>query len=188
MSPAPSIAGREVLLGVSGGIAAYKAADLASKLVQAGAKVSVVLTESATRFIGRTTFEALTGRPVYVGLFDPQEHYIGEHIGLARRAEVYVIAPATAEVLAALAHGHAGTLVTTLALSVTCPVLVAPAMNSEMWAKPAVQRNVARLREDGIHIAEPGAGWLSCGTIGAGRMAEPAELLDRITTLLKGGG
>ncbi len=188
VSPAPSIAGREVLLGVSGGIAAYKAADLASKLVQAGAKVSVVLTDSATRFIGRTTFEALTGRPVYVGLFDPQEHYIGEHIGLARRAEVYVIAPATAEVLAALAHGHAGNLVTTLALSVTCPVLVAPAMNSEMWAKPAVQRNVARLREDGIHIAEPGAGWLSCGTIGAGRMAEPAELLDRITTLLKGGG
>jgi phosphopantothenoylcysteine decarboxylase len=171
---------REILLGVSGGIAAYKSADLTSKLMQAGAKVSVVLTEAATRFIGKTTFEALTGRPVYVGMFEPQEHHIGEHIGLARRAELYVIAPATADVIAKLAHGHANDLLTTLALAVTCPVLVAPAMNSEMWAKPSVQRNVQQLRDDGLHIAEPGAGWLSCGMVGAGRMAEPSELLAQI--------
>lgn len=180
MAAEPSLADREILLGVSGGIAAYKSADLTSKLVQAGARVSVVLTEAATRFIGRTTFEALTGRPVYVGLFDPQEHYIGEHIGLARRAELLVIAPATADVIARLAHGHASDLLTTLALAVTCPVLIAPAMNSEMWAKPAVQRNLQRLRDDGLQIAEPGAGWLSCGQVGAGRMAEPAELLHQI--------
>lgn len=175
---------REILLGVSGGIAAYKAADLASKLMQAGAKLSVVLTGAATQFIGKTTFEALSGRPVYVGMFQPQEHHIGEHIGLARRAELYVIAPATADVIAKLAHGHANDLVTTLALAVTCPVLVAPAMNADMWAKPTVQRNIQQLRNDGLAIAEPGEGWLSCGLIGAGRMAEPAELLDQVAALL----
>ncbi len=183
-SSSASLANREVLLGVSGGIAAYKSAELTSRLVQAGAKVSVVLTEAATRFIGKTTFEALTGRPVYVGLFEPREHYIGEHIGLARRAELFVIAPATADVLARLAHGHADDLLTTLALAVTCPVLVAPAMNSEMWSKPAVQRNVQQLRDDGVQIAAPGAGWLSCGMTGAGRMAEPAELLAEIARQL----
>lgn len=178
------LAGREVLLGVSGGIAAYKAADLTSKLVQAGARVTAVLTEAATRFIGKTTFEALTGRPVYVGMFEPREHHLGEHIGLARRAELYVIAPATADVLANLANGHAPDLLTTLALAATCPILIAPSMNSEMWAKAAVQRNVSRLREDGLHLAQPGSGWLSCGTVGAGRMTDPAELLEQIKTLL----
>jgi phosphopantothenoylcysteine decarboxylase/phosphopantothenate--cysteine ligase len=175
---------REILLGVSGGIAAYKAADLCSKLVQAGAKVSVVLTEAATNFIGKTTFEALTGRPVYVGMFQPQEHHIGEHIGLARRADLLVIAPATADIVAKLAQGHADDLLTTLALAVACPVLVAPAMNSEMWAKAPVRRNVQQLRDDGLHIADPGSGWLSCGLTGAGRMAEPVELVEQATKLL----
>lgn len=184
MKRGPALADREILLGVSGGIAAYKAADLTSKLMQAGAKVSVVLTEAATRFIGKTTFEALTGRPVYVGLFEPQEHHIGEHIGLARRAELYVIAPATADVIAKLAQGHADDLLSTLALAVTCPVLVAPAMNADMWAKPAVQRNVQQLRDDGLAIAEPGEGWLSCGIRGAGRMAEPAELFEQLGKLM----
>ncbi|MFV0445147.1 MAG: flavoprotein [Planctomycetaceae bacterium] len=185
MSKSPSpLQDREILLGVSGGIAAYKAADLCSKLVQAGAKVSVVLTQAATNFIGKTTFEALTGRPVYVGMFQPQEHHIGEHIGLARRAELFVIAPATADVIAKLAHGHADDLLTTLALAVTCPVLVAPAMNSEMWAKAPTQRNIQQLRDDGLHLADPGQGWLSCGMTGAGRMAEPVELLSQVTKLL----
>jgi phosphopantothenoylcysteine decarboxylase/phosphopantothenate--cysteine ligase len=175
---------REILVGVSGGIAAYKTADLVSKLVQAGAKVSVVLTEAATRFIGKTTFEALTGRPVYVGMFDPQEHHIGEHIGLARRAELFVIAPATADCIAKLAHGHADDLLTTLALAATCPILVCPAMNSEMWAKPPVQRNIAQLREDGLHIAQPGAGWLSCGMTGPGRMMDPPEIIEQIRAVL----
>ncbi|MBX3444511.1 MAG: phosphopantothenoylcysteine decarboxylase [Planctomyces sp.] len=172
--------GREILLGVSGGIAAYKSADLASKLVQAGARVTTVLTSAAQQFIGRTTFEALTGRPVYVDMFQPIEHPIGEHIGLARRADVYVIAPATADVMAKLANGHADDLLTTLALSTICPLLVAPAMNNDMWAKPAVQRNLRQLDADGVHIVGPGEGWLSCGARGPGRMAEPAEILAAV--------
>ncbi len=176
--------GREVLLGVTGGIAAYKTADLCSKLVQAGAAVSVVMTEAAERFVGPATFEALTGRPVYRDLFRPVEHFRGEHIGLAQRAELFVVAPATANYLAEVANGFAGDLVSTLALTVTCPVLLAPAMNCEMWAKPAVQRNVATLRADGFHFAEPGSGWLSCGQVGAGRMSEPTEILQFIASLL----
>lgn len=176
--------GRELLLGVTGGIAAYKTADLCSKLVQAGAFVTVVITESAERFIGATTFEALTGRPVQRELFRPVEHFRGEHIGLAQRAELMVVAPATANYLAEVANGLAGDLLSTLALTVTCPILLAPAMNCEMWAKPAVQRNVQRLRDDGLQFVEPGTGWLSCGQVGAGRMAEPAEIQEAIARLL----
>ena len=175
---------REILLGVSGGIAAYKAADLASKLVQAGAKVTVVMTESAERFIGPTTFEALTGRPVYRHLFEPMEHFQGEHIGLARRADLMIIAPATANSLGKIALGLADDLLSTLALTITCPLLVAPAMNTEMWSKPSVQRNLRQLIEDGVRIAEPGSGWLSCGQVGAGRMAEPADILETIREIL----
>ena len=175
---------REILLGVTGGIAAYKTAGLASKLVQAGACVSVVMTRSAQQLVGSATFEALTGRPVYRRLFAPREHYRGEHIGLARRAELFVVAPATANFLAKAAHGIADDLLSTLALSVTSPVLLAPAMNAEMWHKPAVQRNIAQLREDGVHFVEPGTGWLSCGEVGTGRMAEPQEILERIRQLL----
>ncbi len=175
---------REILLGVSGGIAAYKAADLTSKLMQTGAKVTVVLTESSERFIGPTTFEALTGRPVYRQLFEPREHFQGEHIGLARRAELMVIAPATANCLAKIAQGLADDLLSTLALTITCPLLVAPAMNTEMWNKASVQRNLRQLVEDGVQIVEPGSGWLSCGQVGPGRMAEPAEILERIREIL----
>lgn len=178
------IQGCELLLGVTGGIAAYKSADLCSKLVQAGASVTVVMTESASQFIGATTFEALTGRPVYQGLFRPVEHYRGEHIGLAQRAELLVVAPATANYLAEIANGFAPDLLSTLALSATCPILLAPAMNCEMWAKPSVQRNVNQLRADGIQFVEPGSGWLSCGQVGAGRMAEPAEILEAISRIL----
>lgn len=176
--------GRELLLGVTGGIAAYKTADLCSKLVQAGVSVSVVMTESAERFIGPTTFEALTGRPVQRDLFRPVEHFRGEHIGLAQRADLFVVAPATANFLASAAQGFAGDLLSTLALTVTCPMLLAPAMNCEMWAKPVVQRNVNQLRSDGVLFVEPGSGWLSCGQVGAGRMAEPAEILKAISALL----
>lgn len=171
----------EILLGVCGGIAAYKVADLASKLVQGGAKVTVAMTESSKHFIGKTTFEAITGRPVYTDMFSPSEHFIGEHIGLARRAVVYVIAPATADMIGKLANGFADNLVSALALTTTCPLVVAPAMNNEMWSKPAVQRNVARLESDGACIVSPGEGWLSCGAVGPGRMAEPADLLKVIS-------
>lgn len=175
---------REILLGVTGGIAAYKTADLCSKLVQAGARVSVVMTKSAEEFIGATTFEALTGRPVHKHTFAPQEHFQGEHIGLARRAEILVIAPASANFLGKVAHGLADDLLSTLVLTMTRPILLAPAMNTEMWNKASVQRNVGQIREDGIHIAEPGSGWLSCGQVGAGRMAEPAEIFEQIRALL----
>lgn len=176
--------GREIILGVTGGIAAYKAADLASKLVQAGAGVSVVMTDAAREFIGPATFEALTNRPVNTDLFAPQEHFQGEHIGLARRAELLVIAPATANCLAKLAHGLADELLSTLALAFAGPALLCPAMNSEMWNKPAVQRNFAQLKSDGFEFVEPASGWLSCGTVGPGRMAEPAEIVTAISARL----
>ena len=176
--------GREILIGVSGGIAAYKTADLTSKLVQKGAAVSVVMTQAAQKFIGPTTFEALTGRPVYQGSFTPQEHFQGEHIGLARRAELFVIAPATANVIAQIAHGFADDLLSTLTLTCTAPILLAPAMNADMWAKPSVQRNLAQIQEDGIQIVDPGEGWLSCGIVGKGRMAEPADILKQIEEIL----
>lgn len=176
--------GREILVGVTGGIAAYKTAQLVSSLVQAGAGVTVVMTRAARKFIGPTSFEALTGRPVYRDMFRPKEHFIGEHIGLARRAELYVIAPASADMLAKLAHGQADDLVSTLALSVTCPILAAPAMNNEMWAKPAVQRNVRQLEADGVTLIGPDEGWLSCQSVGPGRMSEPAAILEAIRARL----
>lgn len=177
--------GREILLGVTGGIAAYKAADLCSRLIQQGARVSVVMTESAREFIGPITFEALTGRPVYSKPFDAREHFQGEHIGLARRAEIVVIAPATAQTIARLAHGFADDLLGTIVLVATTPVLIAPAMNCEMWAKAAVQRNVEQLKADGRLILDPEEGWLSCGQVGAGRMADPGRIVDAIEQQLR---
>ena len=177
---------REILLAVAGGVAAYKAADLCSKLVQAGARVSVVLTRGGETFVGRATFEALTNRPVHTDLYDPVEHHRGEHIGLAERADLYLVAPATANFLAKAACGLADDLASTLALTVEVPLLVAPAMNTAMWEKPTVRRNVARLREDGVGIIDPGEGWLSCGRVGAGRMAEPAAIVSRVEAALAG--
>lgn len=174
------VAEREILIGVCGGIAAYKVADVTSQLVQKGANVTVVMTHSAEKFIGKTTFQALTGRPVYTELFEPQEHFIGEHIGLARRAELFLIAPATASFIGHLAHGLASDLLTTLSLAVTCPVYVAPAMNNEMWSKPAVQRNIEQIKADGIQSIGPDQGWLSCQAVGSGRMSQPDEIVKVI--------
>jgi phosphopantothenoylcysteine decarboxylase len=180
--------GTEIVLGVTGGIAAYKSAELVSRLVQRGCAVSVVMTRSAQRFIGKATFEALTNRPVHTSLFSPREHPLGEHIGLARRAQLLVVAPATADCLAKFANGLADDLLSTLYLAYAGQVLLAPAMNNEMWVKPAVQRNVARLRSDGARFVEPGEGWLSCGAVGAGRMAEPDQILERIAELVAATG
>jgi len=166
----------EILVGVSGGIAAYKTADLVSRLVKRDFGITVIMTEAAHRFIGRATFEALTDRPVYTDMFAPKEHHLGEHIGLARRADVCVVAPTTADLLARLAQGHADDLLTTTLLAVTCPVLLAPSMNSEMWNKPPVQRNLEQVRSDGIGLIEPEEGWLSCRVTGKGRMAEPEQI------------
>ncbi|MEZ6061617.1 MAG: flavoprotein [Planctomycetaceae bacterium] len=170
-------ANREILLGITGGIAAFKAADLCSKLVQQQARVSVVMTESAHRFIGATTFEALTGRPVNSDPFRANEHFRGEHIGLAQRAHAIVIAPATAQTMARLAHGFADDLLATIVLVATVPVFLAPAMNCDMWSKPSVQRNVEQLKADGHILIDPEDGWLSCGQIGPGRMASPETIL-----------
>jgi phosphopantothenoylcysteine decarboxylase/phosphopantothenate--cysteine ligase len=143
-----------------------------------------VLTEAATAFVGEATFAALTGRPVARRVFDPT-YPLGAHIELAQRAELLVIAPATADSLAKAAHAMADDLLSTLYLCFTGPVLIAPAMNSEMWGKPAVQRNVAQLRSDGVKFVDPGEGWLSCRQSGAGRMAEPEAILAAIHALLK---
>jgi len=176
--------GREIVLGVTGGIAAYKAAALASLLVQRGAGVTAVMTRNARRFVGPATFAALTGRPVAGRSFAPQAHPLGAHIELAARAHVVVVAPASADFLAKAAVGAADDLLTTLLLCAECPVLVAPAMNAAMWSKPAVQRNVARVTEDGCTVIPPGAGWLSCRQRGTGRMAEPEEILAAIERAL----
>ena len=176
----------EILVGVAGGVAAYKTADLVSRLAKKEYAISVVMTASAKNFIGRATFEALSTRPVYDDLFSPREHFLGEHIGLARRADVFVIAPATANVIGKIANGIADDLLTTLAMAATCPVLLAPAMNVEMWSKPAVQRNIEQLKADGYHILAPGEGWLSCRVSGPGRMAEPVDIESAVIAALQG--
>jgi len=179
-------AGREIIVGVSAGIAAYKAAALTSLLVQRGAGVTAVLTRNARKFIGEATFAALTGRPVATRGFDPSSHPLGAHIELAARADCVVVAPASADFLAKAAQGSADDLLTTLLLCAECPVVLAPAMNAAMWAKPAVQRNVAQVAADGAHIVPPGSGWLSCRQAGVGRMAEPTEIAAAIEAVLAG--
>ena len=176
--------GREIIVGVSGGIAAYKAAALTSLLVQRGAGVTAVLTRNAKRFVGPATFAALTGRPVAIRMFDPGVYPLGAHIELAARADLVVVAPASADLLAKVAGGAADDLLTTLLLCAECPIVVAPAMNSAMWAKPAVQRNVNQIAADGGRIVQPGSGWLSCRQQGTGRMAEPEEIVNVIRDLL----
>jgi phosphopantothenoylcysteine decarboxylase/phosphopantothenate--cysteine ligase len=175
---------RELIIGVSGGIAAYKTAALVSSLVQDGHGVSVVMTRAARKFIGPATFRALTGRPVAIDSFD--RHFpLGAHIELAERAELMCIAPASAGILAKVAHGLADDLLSTLALSFSGPVVFAPAMNTAMWEKKSVQRNIATLRADGCHFVDPQEGWQSCRRKGMGRMAEPAQIQSAIELLFK---
>ncbi len=173
--------GRELVIGVTGGIAAYKTAALVSQLVQAGAGVSVVMTASALQLVGPKTFEALTGRPVRTEMFGPGAH---PHIELADAAEVLCVAPATANLLAKAAWGLADDLLSTLLLAFHGPMILAPAMNSQMWEKPAVQRNVRRLRDDGFLLIDPEEGYLSCGDRGPGRMADPDAIFEAIAAEL----
>jgi len=172
-----------ILLGVGGGIAAYKSAILCSRLAQSGRDVQVVMTHAATQFVGAATFAALSGRRVAIESFDPAWP-LGPHIELAADATLMVIAPTTANQMGQFAGGMASDLVSTLFLQITCPVLLAPAMSNQMWAKPSVQRNVAQLRDDGIHFVGPETGWLSCRQSGAGRMSEPEIILQSIDSLL----
>jgi phosphopantothenoylcysteine decarboxylase/phosphopantothenate--cysteine ligase len=176
--------GKHILLGVTGSIAAYKAADIASKLTQSGAEVDVVLTEHARRFVTEVTFRAITRRPVLTDLFDePEERQIA-HIHLAKRADVLLIAPATANILAKLAVGIADDLLTTLALATQAKMVIAPAMNTVMWQHPATQHNVRVLEERGAHFVYPAEGMLACGDVGAGKLADTPVILAAVEQVL----
>jgi len=177
--------GSELIVGVSGGIAAFKTAALVSSLVQQGHGVSVVMTRAARKFVGPTTFRALTGRPVASDVFERGQFPLGAHIELAEQADLLCVAPASADFLAKAATGLADDLLSTLLLSFDGPVLLAPAMNEAMWRKKSVQRNIATLRDDGYQFVDPQEGWQSCRRSGMGRMAEPADIQTAIECLLK---
>lgn len=179
------LAGYEVLVCVTGGIAAYKTAALVSSLVQDGAGVTVALTRSAAKFVGAVTFRALSGRPVLTSLWHAEDPGAMEHLKPSETADLVVVAPATANILGKLAGGIADDLVSTLLLAADAPVLLAPAMNTRMWQNPAVQRNVAFLREHGLLFVGPEDGWLACGVVGPGRMSEPEALRAAITRQLR---
>jgi len=184
--PAPKAgSGSTILLGVCGSIAAYKAAELASRLTQDGHEVLTVLTRGAVQFVSPLTFQTLTGQPVGTDLFAEAKGSKIEHIALARRARLVLIAPATADLIGKLAHGLADDLLTTTVLATTAPVLVAPAMNPAMWLNPVVQENLGALRARGFEIIEPAAGLLACGETGVGRMAEPADMLAAVAARLR---
>ena len=172
--------GKTVLLGVTGGIAAYKAAALASALVKLHANVEVVMTENATKFITPLTFEQLTGRRTIVDTFDRNFSHQVEHISLADRTDLVIIAPATANVCAKLAHGMADDMLTTTVLACRCPKLIAPAMNTNMYENPVTQDNLQILRRYGWEVIEPASGRLACGAVGTGKLPEPEELVEHI--------
>jgi phosphopantothenoylcysteine decarboxylase/phosphopantothenate--cysteine ligase len=181
------IAGKSIVLGISGGIAAYKAAELASKLTAAGAKVYTLMTENACKFITPKTFEALTGLPVFTTMWTEPQDFKITHIELAQAADIAVIAPATADIIAKLAAGICDDiLTTTLCAAWKKPTLVAPAMNDNMWANPIVQKNVKVLADMGYEFIGPEVGRLACGTEGAiGRMSEPADIFKRLEQMVK---
>ena len=172
--------GRRIVLGVSGGIAAYKAAELVRLLVKAGADVHVVLSEGGARFVTAVTFQALSGNTVWTDLWDARMPNNMAHIDLGRDADAILVAPATADFIARVAQGRADDLLSTLALARDVPLIVAPAMNRQMWESPPTQRNVALVRDDGVTVFGPAAGEQACGEVGMGRMLEPEELLERL--------
>lgn len=182
-APRP-LAGREVLVAVCGGIAAYKVADLVSKLVQQGAGVTVVMTAEATKFVTPLTFQALSGRPVRTDTFDLPDSSDPQHIGLTERADLMVVAPATANLIAKVAHGLCDDLVSLMVCAAACPVVFCPAMNSRMWDHPVARENVAKLTALGYRFIGPEQGWLACRNVGAGRLSEPAKILDEVTRML----
>jgi phosphopantothenoylcysteine decarboxylase/phosphopantothenate--cysteine ligase len=179
-----NFANRTVVLGVGGGIAAYKAVEIARAVVKGRGAVRVAMTPAATRFVGALTFQAISGAPVLTDLFDASVEQTYGHLGLARAADLFVVAPATADLIARLRAGMADDSVTTTALAVTCPVLIAPAMNTRMWKNSAVQENLAALRARGWHVIGPGSGSLADGDFGEGRMAEPEEIALAAARLL----
>ena len=174
------LSNRKIVLGVGGGIAAYKSAELVRLLGKAGAEVHVVLSEGGARFVTPVTYQALSGNPVWSDLWDARMPNHMAHIDLGRDADAILVAPATADFLARLAHGHADDLLSTLCLARAVPLIVAPAMNRQMWESPPTQRNVAQIRADGVAVFGPAAGDQACGEVGMGRMLEAEELLERL--------
>ena len=172
--------GKTVLLGVTGGIACYKSANLASMLVKQGCNVHVLMTKNATEFIGPHTFESLTGNRVSVDTFDRNYQFQVEHVSLADQADLVLVAPATANVLAKLAHGLADDMLTTTILACDCPKIAAPAMNTRMYENPVTQDNLKTLRHYGWEVIEPASGRLACGAVGKGKMPEPEDLLEAV--------
>src|SRR6188768_1873087 len=181
--PMQDLAGKHIVLGLTGGIACYKAAELCRGFVKEGATVQVVMTEAAGQFITPVTMQALSGRPVQTSQWDPREPNNMPHINLSRQADAIVIAPCSADFMARLVHGRADELLSLMCLArpiAQVPLLIAPAMNREMWAHPATQRNMVQLAADGAHILGVGSGFQACGETGDGRMLEPPELLEDI--------
>lgn len=179
-----ALRGKNIVLGVCGGIAAYKSVELLRGLVKQGARVRVIMTRSATRFVGPMTFRVLSENPVCVDLFEEKDDAAIRHIAWAEAAQAVVVAPATANMLAKLARGIADDALSTFMLAVTCPVMICPSMNSNMFEHPATQRNLARLKADGCAVMAPEEGELACKTIGPGRLPEPDAVVDRLTALL----
>src|SRR3954470_9222903 len=179
--PAPAkLKGREIIVGVCGGIAAYKGADVVSKLVQLGAGVTVVMTKEATRFVTPLTFEALSGRKVRTDIYELADPGDTQHIGLTERADLMLIAPATNNTLAKIACGLCDDLVSLMVCAAACPVVFAPAMNHRMWENPIAQENVAKLKSLGYRFIGPDAGWLACRNSGPGRLTEPANIVEQV--------
>jgi phosphopantothenoylcysteine decarboxylase len=179
-----SLKGREIILAVCGGIAAYKSADLVSKLVQLGAGVTVVMTASAQKFITPLTFQALSARPVRTDTFDLQDSSDPQHIGLTERADLMLIAPATADIIAKAAHGLCDDLVSVMINAAACPVIFAPAMNNRMWENPITKENCEKLQKHGYRFIGPESGWLACRNVGAGRLAEPSTIVEEVVKFL----
>ncbi len=177
MQPRPT---ERVLLGITGGIAAYKSAELVRLLVKSGRDVTVIMTPAATEFVGTATFQALSGRPVYTDLWDTRPANGMAHIETSRNADVMLIAPASADFLARLVHGRSDDLLATTVLARSIPLIVCPAMNLQMWQNPATQRNVAQLAADGVTIFGPGSGEQACGEVGDGRMWEPEQIVEAL--------
>ena len=188
LRPMSDLSNKHIVLGLSGGIACYKAAELCRALVKEGATVQVVMTEAAAQFVTPVTMQALSNQPVYVSQWDPREPNNMAHINLTRNAHAILVAPASADFMAKLLHGRADDLLSLMCLARpvdTVPLLLAPAMNKEMWAHPATQRNMAQLRQDGAKVLGVGQGDQACGEVGDGRMLEPDELLYELTALFQ---